>query len=62
LKLLEDVNIEHSPFQYFYVDNYTQHNPQIADQLPGMGKALKEMGKAGITMKYDTIHKVLHCN
>lgn len=44
---------------YFDGDNYIQHNPLIPDQLSGLGKALGEMAKAGITMKYDTIHKVL---
>ncbi len=44
---------------YFDGDNYIQHNPQIGDGLSGLGKALGEMAKAGITMKYSTIHKVL---
>lgn len=44
---------------YFDGDNYVQHNPQIGDGLSGLGKALGEMAKAGITMKYSTIHKVL---
>ena len=44
---------------YFDGDNYIQHNPQIPDQLSGLGKALGEMAKQGITMKYDKIHKVL---
>jgi predicted SnoaL-like aldol condensation-catalyzing enzyme len=44
---------------YFDGDNYIQHNPNIADQLSGLGKALGEWAKQGITMKYDTIHKVL---
>jgi predicted SnoaL-like aldol condensation-catalyzing enzyme len=44
---------------YFDGDNYTQHNPQIGDGLSGLGKALGEMAKAGITMKYSKIHKVL---
>lgn len=44
---------------YFNGDNYIQHNPQIPDQLSGLGKALGEMAKAGITMKYDKIHQVL---
>jgi len=44
---------------YFDGDNYIQHNPIIPDQLSGLGKALGEMAKVGITMKYDTIHKVL---
>ncbi|RZK26423.1 MAG: hypothetical protein EOO43_02830 [Flavobacterium sp.] len=44
---------------YFDGDNYIQHNPMIPDQLSGLGKALGEMAKQGITMKYDAIHKVL---
>lgn len=44
---------------YFNGDNYIQHNPLIPDQLSGLGKALEAMAKQGITMKYDTIHKVL---
>ena len=43
---------------YFNGDNYIQHNPQIPDQLSGLGKAIGDMAKAGITMKYDQIHKV----
>jgi predicted SnoaL-like aldol condensation-catalyzing enzyme len=44
---------------YFDGDNYVQHNPQIADKLSGLGAALQAMAKAGVTMKYDRIHKVL---
>lgn len=44
---------------YFDGDNYTQHNPQIADGLSGLGKALEYMASQGITMKYTKIHKVL---
>ncbi|MEO7991044.1 MAG: nuclear transport factor 2 family protein [Chryseolinea sp.] len=44
---------------YFNGDNYTQHNPQIPDQLSGLGKTLSELAKQGITLKYDKIHKVL---
>jgi predicted SnoaL-like aldol condensation-catalyzing enzyme len=44
---------------YFDGDNYVQHNPQIADRLSGLGEALAAMAKAGVTMKYDRIHKVL---
>jgi hypothetical protein len=38
---------------YFDGDNYTQHNPQIGDGLPGLGKALEAMAKAGVTLKYE---------
>lgn len=44
---------------YFDGDNYIQHNPQIADQLSGLGKALEYLASIGVTMKYNTIHKVL---
>lgn len=44
---------------YFNGDFYLQHNPQIADNLSGLGAALEAMAKQGVTMKYDTIHKVL---
>lgn len=44
---------------YFDGDNYTQHNPAIGDGLSGLGKALGEMAKMGITMKYSQIHKIL---
>ena len=44
---------------YFDGDNYIQHNPMIGDQLSGLGKALEAWAKQGITMTYDTIHKVL---
>ena len=44
---------------FFDGDSYIQHNPQIANGLSGLGAALEAMAKAGITMKYDTVHKVL---
>ena len=44
---------------YYDGDNYIQHNPLIPDQLSGLGKALGEWAKQGITLKYDKIHKVL---
>jgi predicted SnoaL-like aldol condensation-catalyzing enzyme len=44
---------------YYDGDSYTQHNPQIADGLSGLGAALEAMRKAGIVMKYDRVHKVL---
>jgi predicted SnoaL-like aldol condensation-catalyzing enzyme len=44
---------------YIDADNYTQHNPQIGDGLSGLGAALKAMAEQGVTMKYDTVHRVL---
>jgi predicted SnoaL-like aldol condensation-catalyzing enzyme len=44
---------------YFNGDNYIQHNPNVPDQLSGLGKTLEKWAKQGITMKYDKIHKVL---
>lgn len=44
---------------YFDGDKYIQHNPQIGDGLSGLGKALDAMAKAGVTMKYNRIHRLL---
>lgn len=44
---------------YFDGDNYIQHNPNIPDQLSGLGATLEALGKQGILLKYDKIHKVL---
>ncbi|MBQ4915061.1 nuclear transport factor 2 family protein [Maribacter sp. MMG018] len=44
---------------YFNGDNYIQHNPNIPDQLSGLGATLEALAKQGIFMKYDTVHKVL---
>ncbi|MDR6832592.1 MULTISPECIES: nuclear transport factor 2 family protein [unclassified Sphingopyxis] len=44
---------------YFAGDAYIQHNPQIADNLTGLGGALAAMAEAGVSMKYDRIHRVL---
>lgn len=44
---------------YFDGDNYIQHNPQIADGLSGLGKALEYMASQGISMKFSKVHKVL---
>lgn len=45
--------------EYFDGDKYIQHNPLIPDQLSGLGKALGEWAKQGITIKYGKIHQVL---
>lgn len=44
---------------YFNGDHYIQHNPQVADQVSGLGTALQAMAKAGVTMKYTKNHKIL---
>lgn len=44
---------------YFDGDHYIQHNPQMGDGLSGLGKALAELEKQGISMKYNKIHQVL---
>ncbi len=44
---------------YFTGDTYTQHNPDIADGISGLGQALEAMAKQGITMVYTKTHKVL---
>lgn len=44
---------------YFDGDHYIQHNPQIADGLSGLGKALEAMAQQGVTMTYAKVHHVL---
>jgi predicted SnoaL-like aldol condensation-catalyzing enzyme len=44
---------------YYDGDKLIQHNPLIPDRISGLGKALGEWAKQGITMKYSKIHKVL---
>jgi predicted SnoaL-like aldol condensation-catalyzing enzyme len=44
---------------YIEGDNYVQHNPNIGDGLSGLGKAFEAMAKAGITLKFDKLHKVI---
>lgn len=44
---------------YFDGDAYLQHNPQVPDKVSGLGGALQAMAKAGVTMRYDRVHKLL---
>lgn len=44
---------------YIDANNYTQHNPAVADGLDGLSAALAAMAKAGLAMRYDRVHKVL---
>lgn len=44
---------------YFDGDHYIQHNPNIPDQLSGLGAALETLAKQGVFLKYQTIHTVL---
>jgi predicted SnoaL-like aldol condensation-catalyzing enzyme len=45
--------------QYIEDARYTQHNPAIADGLSGLGAALQDMAKHGVTMRYSKVHRVL---
>ncbi len=45
--------------QFFSGDHYIQHNTMIADGLSGLGRAINEMTKHGITMTFSKVHKVL---
>ncbi len=45
--------------EFIEAENYTQHNSQIGDNLSGLQKALDELAKAGVTMVYNKVHKVL---
>lgn len=45
--------------EYISPTTYIQHNPQIGDGLDGLGAGMKAMGENGMSMVYETIHKVL---
>lgn len=63
-KFLYDVMQNNAPektMSYFDGDNYIQHNIAIADGVSGLGAALAEMAKNGISMAYDKVHMVLAC-
>ena len=44
---------------YISTEGYAQHNPGIADDLEGLTAALEAMGEQGVTMRYDTLHRVI---
>lgn len=44
---------------YINPTNYIQHNPNVPDGLDGLDQAMQMMAKQGMTMEYDTIHKIL---
>jgi len=59
---VEDVLMGKNPGKltdYFNGDNYIQHNPNIADNLSGLGAALSAMAEQGIVMRYDKLHMTL---
>lgn len=54
-------NAPEKTMSYFDGDKYIQHNTAIADGVSGLGAALAEMAKNGISMIYDKVHMVLAC-
>jgi predicted SnoaL-like aldol condensation-catalyzing enzyme len=44
---------------YIAGDDYVQHNPQIADGLSGLARALDAMAQAGVTLRYTRVHQIL---
>jgi predicted SnoaL-like aldol condensation-catalyzing enzyme len=44
---------------YFDGDHFIQHSPLLADGLSSLKAAVLTAAKAGVAMRYDTIHKVL---
>lgn len=53
------VNSRFNKLPDYFGSEYTQHNPGIADGLDGLGQALEALAKAGLSIKYDKVHKVL---
>lgn len=44
---------------FFDGDNYTQHNPMVADGLSGLGAFMKTLQERGIAMRYHRVHRVV---
>ncbi len=44
---------------YISTKKYLQHNPNVSDGLVGLGKALEELAKAGMPMKYTKNYMIL---
>jgi predicted SnoaL-like aldol condensation-catalyzing enzyme len=44
---------------YISTEKYLQHNPNVPDGLEGLGKALEDLAKAGMPMKYTNNHMIL---
>lgn len=45
--------------EYFNGDDYIQHNPNIPDQLSGLGATLEALANDGVYLKYHKTHMVL---
>ena len=59
---INDVLFETNPTKitdYISTEKYWQHNPNVADGLEGLGKALKELAEMGMPMKYRKNHMIL---
>lgn len=44
---------------YFDGNNYQQHNPGVADGVTGLKAAVQAMADAGVSMRYERVHRVL---
>lgn len=61
-RFVDEVLVGNNPTEiaeYISTEQYLQHNPKVADGLEGLGKALEELAKAGMPMKYTKNHFVL---
>lgn len=59
---VEDVLMGKAPeriSEHISTEGYAQHNPNIADDLEGLTAALEAMAEQGITLRYDTLHRVI---
>lgn len=60
--LVEDVLMGKNPDRIadsISADSYAQHNPDIADGLEGVTSAFTAMAEQGVTLRYNTLHKVI---
>lgn len=44
---------------YFAAGRYAQHNPQIGDDLTGLGQALEALAAQGLAMTYTRVHRTV---
>ncbi|GAA0242183.1 nuclear transport factor 2 family protein [Cryptosporangium japonicum] len=44
---------------YLSTESYAQHNTGIGDGLDGLGAALAALAQQGVSMVYDTVHRVI---
>lgn len=58
--VLKNGNYDKLP-DYVSTEMYIQHNPQMGDDLSGLGTFVESLSQQGVTMTYQEIYKVVGC-